>query len=74
MTEYFELRRVTVVPTRPVFASAACIDCSLCGRNIAGSGGPCEGPVCFECADVVIRGDAVGAIKWTQKETRDDRN
>lgn len=68
-TEYYELKRITIHDAKPGefrIASAAIMDCGLCGKIISGSGGPGNGPVCIECGDVVKRGEARGAIKWDQ--------
>lgn len=68
--EYFELTKVTVPDAKPNefrLVTAAIIDCGLCGEMIDGMGGPGHGAICLRCAEVVMRGDARGAIKWSDK-------
>lgn len=65
--EYYELTKVVIPDAKPGefrLATAAIIDCHLCGTVIDGMGGPGHSPICTRCADVVMRGEAMGAIKW----------
>jgi hypothetical protein len=71
--EYYELQRITIPDPEPGefrIASAALLTCGLCGTTIDGSGGPGDGPICIPCGNVVRRGQARGAIKWS--ESADD--
>lgn len=69
--KYFELQPVEIPDPEPGevrIATAAVLDCGLCGGMIDGMGGPGYGAVCVQCADVVFRGQAVGAIKWSRND------
>lgn len=64
-TAYYELKPVEERASQPgAFLTAAVRSCGLCGETIEGMGGPGPGSVCVRCAEVVMRGEARGAIKW----------
>jgi hypothetical protein len=68
--EYYELQKITIEPTKPGefrLVTAAVVTCGLCGGMIDGMGGPGCGAVCVRCAEVVMRGQARGAIKWSDE-------
>lgn len=68
--KFFELQPVEIADPEPGefrIATAAIRDCGLCGEIIDGMGGPGNGSVCVRCAEVVIRGEARGAIKWERE-------
>ena len=63
--EYYELtRRKFKDASGFQIASAAIMECGLCGRTISGSGGPGDGAICIPCGDVVKSGQARAAIQW----------
>ena len=65
--EFYELRKVKYDPRQNFIATAATIDCSLCGRNIDGMGGPGDGPICVPCGKALKSGQLRGAVKWTKE-------
>jgi hypothetical protein len=65
--EYYELTKVIIPDSDGVrLCTAALITCGLCAKMISSSGGPGSGSVCIECADLVISGQARGAVVWEE--------
>lgn len=63
--ECYELKHLVVPPLgQGQIASAAFIDCDLCGRPLSSCGGPGRGYICMSCAEIVMSGQARGAIKY----------
>lgn len=61
---YYELVRIDLPASNGnTFLTAATIQCNLCGRMIAGMGGPGRA-ICIPCGNLVEGGQARGAIKW----------
>lgn len=68
MTEYYELKKVTIEPPKEGefrIVNASLLTCSLCGTMIDGMGGH-SGAVCIKCAEVVLSGRMVGSIVWEE--------
>lgn len=62
--DYYELVPVVSQKEGFFFASAAVINCSLCGEMIDGMGGPGRGAVCLKCAPEMISGRLRGCVIW----------
>ncbi len=65
--EYYVLK--PIYPPEPGefrFVNASVGICQLCGATATGMGGSHE-DICLRCAEVVIAGQARGAIKWEEE-------
>ena len=67
--DYYELAPVVLKKDGFFFASAAVVNCSLCGEMIDGMGGPGHGAVCLKCAPEMIAGRLRGCVVWDPPST-----
>lgn len=67
-THHYEIRPVRKRAPGSI-ATAALLNCSLCGKNIDGMGGPGSGQLCLPCGDEIISSRGIGA---TSGEENDD--
>lgn len=77
MVDYYELVAQHIDESPPPrgelrLMTAAVMDCGLCGRMVAGMGGPGNGVVCKPCGDALKHGHLRGAVDWGFMEKKDD--
>lgn len=66
--EYYEIVPVYPAPEGEFrIANASVGTCGLCGGMATGMGGS-DRQLCVRCAEVVIKGQARGAIKWDDSQ------
>lgn len=68
--DYFELTEVHTQKEGFMFATAALVNCSLCGVCIDGMGGPGHGAVCNRCAKELIGGRLRGCVVWDDEDSK----
>ena len=55
-TKYYKLVSVEIPAGLGIFAAAAFLDCSICGKTISSCGGPVNGAICTSCGDKIKKG------------------
>lgn len=65
--DFYELSEVHVQKEGFMFATAAFINCGLCGVVIDSMGGPGHGAVCNRCAKELIFGRLRGCVIWSDE-------
>lgn len=64
--KHFKLREVSAYDDTGMIATAAVMDCGLCGAVISGMGGPGNGVVCEPCGELLLQGALKGAVTWAK--------
>lgn len=64
-TEAYRLVRCDITKgTKNALVTQALVQCGLCGTTLSATGGPRSGSICKPCGELVMSGQARGAVSW----------